>query len=156
MKIFISTRSAQDERFIKWLNEKGDGVSKSKVIRKKSKGKGMSEDIEVIMRFLDRKLSIIVWKSEYLGTKPQFELLSIFDREDLNAVFQLTTKMSFGAPYMIGRFFSWKLQPVPRGTHFDGLMKDDEELSIPEQTATGKGTSNPLMAGSLPKTTKPT
>ncbi|GKA29046.1 hypothetical protein Tco_0715291 [Tanacetum coccineum] len=25
-----------------------------------------------------------------------------------------------------------------------------------EQTATGKGTSNPLMAGSLPKTTKPT
>ncbi|GKB36941.1 hypothetical protein Tco_0881883 [Tanacetum coccineum] len=30
------------------------------------------------------------------------------------------------------------------------------ELIIPEQTATGKGTSNPLMAGSLPKTTKPT
>ncbi|GJU64017.1 hypothetical protein Tco_1245852 [Tanacetum coccineum] len=30
------------------------------------------------------------------------------------------------------------------------------ELTIPEQTATGKGTSNPLMAGSLPKTTKPT
>ncbi|GJU02848.1 ribonuclease H-like domain-containing protein [Tanacetum coccineum] len=33
---------------------------------------------------------------------------------------------------------------------------NDEELSIPEQTATGKGTSNPLMVGSLPKTTKPT
>ncbi|GJU89276.1 hypothetical protein Tco_1301699 [Tanacetum coccineum] len=32
----------------------------------------------------------------------------------------------------------------------------NKELSIPEQTATGKGTSNPLMAGSLPKTTKPT
>ncbi|GKB18140.1 hypothetical protein Tco_0852063 [Tanacetum coccineum] len=30
------------------------------------------------------------------------------------------------------------------------------ELAIPEQTATGKGTSNPLMAGSLPKTIKPT
>ncbi|GJZ05834.1 hypothetical protein Tco_0539627 [Tanacetum coccineum] len=30
------------------------------------------------------------------------------------------------------------------------------ELTIPEQTTTGKGTSNPLMAGSLPKTTKPT
>ncbi|GJZ85158.1 hypothetical protein Tco_0650497 [Tanacetum coccineum] len=30
------------------------------------------------------------------------------------------------------------------------------ELTIPEQTATGKGTSNPLMAGSLPKTIKPT
>ncbi|GJT90693.1 hypothetical protein Tco_1079538 [Tanacetum coccineum] len=30
------------------------------------------------------------------------------------------------------------------------------ELTIPEQTATGKGKSNPFMASSLPKTTKPT
>ncbi|GJS06859.1 hypothetical protein Tco_0363655 [Tanacetum coccineum] len=30
------------------------------------------------------------------------------------------------------------------------------ELTIPEQTATGKGITNPFMAGSLPKTTKPT
>ncbi|GKC77198.1 hypothetical protein Tco_1127972 [Tanacetum coccineum] len=30
------------------------------------------------------------------------------------------------------------------------------KLAILEQTATGKGISNPLMAGSLPKTTKPT
>ncbi|GKC91492.1 hypothetical protein Tco_1152141 [Tanacetum coccineum] len=29
-------------------------------------------------------------------------------------------------------------------------------LTIPEETATGKGISNPFMAGSLPKTTKPT
>ncbi|GJV31731.1 hypothetical protein Tco_1392131 [Tanacetum coccineum] len=35
-------------------------------------------------------------------------------------------------------------------------MKHWLELTIPEQTATGKGISNPLMAGSLPKTTKPT
>ncbi|GJS85103.1 hypothetical protein Tco_0751644 [Tanacetum coccineum] len=36
------------------------------------------------------------------------------------------------------------------------FLKNVEVLSIPKQTATGKGTSNPLMAGSLPKTTKPT
>ncbi|GKC66097.1 hypothetical protein Tco_1098695, partial [Tanacetum coccineum] len=30
----------------------------------------------------------------------------------------------------------------------------NEELAIPEQTAVGKGISNPLIAGSLPKTTK--
>ncbi|GJX13823.1 hypothetical protein Tco_0205581 [Tanacetum coccineum] len=36
------------------------------------------------------------------------------------------------------------------------LVVYNEELAIPEQTATGKGTSNLLMAGSLPKTTKPT
>ncbi|GJV40114.1 hypothetical protein Tco_1418554 [Tanacetum coccineum] len=36
------------------------------------------------------------------------------------------------------------------------LVVYNEELAIPEQTATGKGISNPLMAGCLPKTTKPT
>ncbi|GKC39904.1 hypothetical protein Tco_1052288 [Tanacetum coccineum] len=36
------------------------------------------------------------------------------------------------------------------------LVVYNEELAIPEQMATGKGISNPLMAGSLPKTTKPT
>ncbi|GJX19588.1 hypothetical protein Tco_0222265 [Tanacetum coccineum] len=36
------------------------------------------------------------------------------------------------------------------------LVVYNEELAIPEQTATGKGISNPLMAGSLPKTTKST
>ncbi|GJX02648.1 hypothetical protein Tco_0188564 [Tanacetum coccineum] len=36
------------------------------------------------------------------------------------------------------------------------LLLSTFELAIPEQTATGKGISNPLMAGSLPKTTKPT
>ncbi|GJW35096.1 putative ribonuclease H-like domain-containing protein [Tanacetum coccineum] len=35
----------------------------------------------------------------------------------------------------------------------NGICK---ELTIPEQTATGKGKSNPFMAGSLPKITKPT
>ncbi|GKA61914.1 hypothetical protein Tco_0761433 [Tanacetum coccineum] len=36
------------------------------------------------------------------------------------------------------------------------LVQKANELTIPEQTDTGKGTSNPFMAGSLPKTTKPT
>ncbi|GJY29380.1 hypothetical protein Tco_0405147 [Tanacetum coccineum] len=36
------------------------------------------------------------------------------------------------------------------------IMCPTFELAIPEQTTTGKGISNPLMAGSLPKTTKPT
>ncbi|GKD45805.1 hypothetical protein Tco_1270450 [Tanacetum coccineum] len=36
------------------------------------------------------------------------------------------------------------------------LVVYNEELAILEETATGKGISNPLMAGSLPKTTKST
>ncbi|GKF30239.1 hypothetical protein Tco_0100037, partial [Tanacetum coccineum] len=36
------------------------------------------------------------------------------------------------------------------------LVVYNEELAIPEQTATSKGISNSLMAGSFPKTTNPT
>ncbi|GKA65051.1 hypothetical protein Tco_0764758 [Tanacetum coccineum] len=38
----------------------------------------------------------------------------------------------------------------------NSLVVYNKELAIPEQTATGKGIPNPLMAGSLPKTIKPT
>ncbi|GJV33988.1 hypothetical protein Tco_0336814 [Tanacetum coccineum] len=36
------------------------------------------------------------------------------------------------------------------------LVVYNEDLAIPEQTDNGKGISNPLMAGSLTKNTKPT
>ncbi|GJT80334.1 hypothetical protein Tco_1054676 [Tanacetum coccineum] len=267
---FISTRSAQDERFIKRMNEKGAGLSKSEVIkeetkqevkiedkeeestrkrklgtRKKMKSRKrryiqntsednnekeddelklylsivQDEDKEVDYEILDRKYPIIDWKTVCLGTKPQFDeskeeeinlnvvtrsngqqryfsilttVLSIFDREDLNAM----NKMSFGAHNMNGReevsfkkeivvqMLNLKLESeeestmalelirfIKKGNQLTLLLGEelasprsnsscpntnDEELSIPEQTATGKGTSNPLMAGSLPKTTKPT
>ncbi|GJZ31057.1 hypothetical protein Tco_0576104 [Tanacetum coccineum] len=35
-------------------------------------------------------------------------------------------------------------------------LNDKKELAIPEQTATGKESTNPLMADSLPKTIMPT
>ncbi|GJT72452.1 hypothetical protein Tco_1031738 [Tanacetum coccineum] len=75
------------------------------------------EDKEVDYEILDKKYPIIEWKSEYLGNKPQYDetkdleeinlnvvirsngqkrcfstlmrMLSIFDREDLSAVYQL-------------------------------------------------------------------
>ncbi|GJU35606.1 hypothetical protein Tco_1183960 [Tanacetum coccineum] len=75
------------------------------------------EDKEVDYEILDKKYPIIEWKTEYLGIKPQFDetkgleeinlnvvirsngqrryfstlmrVLSIFDRDDLNAVYQL-------------------------------------------------------------------
>ncbi|GKA08467.1 hypothetical protein Tco_0687798, partial [Tanacetum coccineum] len=43
---FISTRSAQDERFIKRMNEKGAGLSKSEVIKEDTKGEVNIEDKE--------------------------------------------------------------------------------------------------------------
>ncbi|GJS17387.1 hypothetical protein Tco_0411859 [Tanacetum coccineum] len=205
------------------------------------------EEKEVDYEILDRKYPIKEWKTECLGTKPQTDqaehleeinlnvvirsngqkryfstlmsVLSIFDREDLNAVYQLVMdrfqdeipegfdRVLWGdlmvmfnpddenefwnAPQdgrlhknwlvhkqtACGKDFSnpFMVDNLPKivrfSTHLASVVKSwlvhdqtvhalaspkANELTIPEQTATGKGTSNPLMAGSLPKTTKPT
>ncbi|GKB74513.1 hypothetical protein Tco_0935925 [Tanacetum coccineum] len=173
---FISIGSAEDERLIKRMNEKGIDSSKSEVIKEESKEEvqeeskeevkeeskeeestrkrklgtrkkmksrkrrfiqntseddsekendelrlhltiAPDEEKEVDYEILDRKYPIKEWKTECLGTKPQADkaehleeinqnvvirsngqkryfstlmrVLSIFDREDLNAVYQL-------------------------------------------------------------------
>ncbi|GJW50653.1 putative ribonuclease H-like domain-containing protein [Tanacetum coccineum] len=165
---FISIGSAEDERLIKKMNEKGVDSSKSEVIKEESKEEvkkeskeeestrkrklgtrkkmksrkrryiqntseddndkendelrlhltiAPDEEKEVDYEILDRKYPIKEWKTECLGTKPQTDqaediekinqnvvirsngqrryfstlmrVLSIFDREDLNAVYQL-------------------------------------------------------------------
>ncbi|GKA48438.1 hypothetical protein Tco_0741396, partial [Tanacetum coccineum] len=120
---FISIGSAEDERLIKRMNEKGVGLSKSeadqgrKQRREVSSGKLTMRKRSRLLRFLDRKYPIKEWKTECLGAKPQSDqaehleeinlnvvirsngqkryfstlmtVLSIFDREDLNAVYQL-------------------------------------------------------------------
>ncbi|GJR81358.1 hypothetical protein Tco_0152143 [Tanacetum coccineum] len=165
---FISIGSAEDERLIKRMNEKGVDSSKDEMIKEESKEEvkkeskeeeskrkrklgtrkkmksrkrryiqntseddsdkendelrlhltiAPDEEKEVDYEILDRKYPIKEWKTECLGTKPQadeaehFEeinqnvvirsngqkryfstlmrVLSIFDREDLNAVYQL-------------------------------------------------------------------
>ncbi|GJR70506.1 putative reverse transcriptase domain-containing protein [Tanacetum coccineum] len=165
---FISIGSAEDEKLIKRMNEKGVGLSKSEVIKEESKEEVQKEDKdeestrkrklgtrkkmksrkrryiqntseddsdkendelrlyltvaqdeekEVDYEILDRKYPIKEWKTECLGAKPQTDqaehleeinlnvvirsngqkryfstlmtVLSIFDREDLNAVYQL-------------------------------------------------------------------
>ncbi|GJV00780.1 ribonuclease H-like domain-containing protein [Tanacetum coccineum] len=165
---FISIGSAEDERLIKKMNEKGAELSKSEVIKEESKEEVQEEDKdeertrkrkigtrkkmksrkrryiqntseddsdkendelrlhltiaqdeekEVDYEILDRKYPIKEWKTECLGAKPQTDqaehleeinlnvvirsngqkryfstlmtVLSIFDREDLNVVYQL-------------------------------------------------------------------
>ncbi|GJU79357.1 hypothetical protein Tco_1276427, partial [Tanacetum coccineum] len=122
---FISIGSAEDERLIKRMNEKGVDSSKSEVLKEESKEEESTrkrklapdEEKEVDYEILDRKYPIKEWKTECLGIKPQddkaehleeinqnvvirsngqkryfstlMRVLSIFDREDLNAVYQL-------------------------------------------------------------------
>ncbi|GJY37117.1 hypothetical protein Tco_0422495 [Tanacetum coccineum] len=123
---FISIGSAEDERLIKKMNEKGVDSSKDEMIKEESKEEVQEEskeeetpdeEKEVDYEILDRKYPIKEWKTEYLGTKPQVDkakhleeinqnvviksngqkryfstlmrVLSIFDRDDLNVVYQL-------------------------------------------------------------------
>ncbi|GJS63594.1 hypothetical protein Tco_0678158 [Tanacetum coccineum] len=121
---------------------------------------------------LDRKYPTKEWKTEYLGTNPtdlinRNTLKSNESKiEDLNAVYQLVMDRyqdeipegfdRFGRRIPLRKKYyanaELKLESIEEHTMAIGV----NQLTIPEQTATGKGTSNPLMAGSLPKTTKPT
>ncbi|GJX04301.1 hypothetical protein Tco_0190217, partial [Tanacetum coccineum] len=115
---FIAIGSAEDERLIRDLNKKAVGIKKADSIKEESKEEeAPDEDKEVDYEILDKKYPIIEWKSECLGTKPQYDetkdieeinlnvvirsngqkryfsflirVLSIFDREDLCVVYQL-------------------------------------------------------------------
>ncbi|GJU59930.1 hypothetical protein Tco_1237696, partial [Tanacetum coccineum] len=115
---FIAIGSAEDERLIKDMNKKATGTKKDDNIKKESKEEETpDEDKEVDYEILDKKYPIIEWKTEYLGTKPQYNeakhleeinlnvvirsngqkryfstlmrVLSIFNRDDLNVVYQL-------------------------------------------------------------------
>ncbi|GJZ54183.1 reverse transcriptase domain-containing protein, partial [Tanacetum coccineum] len=126
---FISIGSAEDERLIKRMNEKGVDSSKSEVLKEENDSDKENDELrlhltiapdeekEVDYEILDRKYPIKEWKTECLGTKPQTDqaehieeinqnvvirsngqkryfstlmrVLSIFDREDLNVVYQL-------------------------------------------------------------------
>ncbi|GJT87790.1 hypothetical protein Tco_1069507 [Tanacetum coccineum] len=256
---FISIGSAEDERLIKRMNEKGIDSSKSEVIKEENKEEAKEENKEeestrkrklgtrkkmksrkrryiqntseddsekendelrlhlTIAEHLEEINKNVVIRSNgqkrYFGTL--MRVLSIFDREDLNAVYQLVMDryqdeipegfdrvlwgdlMVMFNPDDEDKFWNsqldwiivnWKLHS---SSGYERLLKlkleseedstmalelirfikkitcrvrnlknkidvIEKELTIPEQTATGKGTSNPLMAGSLPKTTKPT
>ncbi|GKD52354.1 hypothetical protein Tco_1281330 [Tanacetum coccineum] len=164
---FISIGSAEDERLIKRMNEKGVDSSKDEMIKEESKEEvkkeketfqntseddsdkendelrlhltiAPDEEKEVDYEILDRKYPIKEWKTECLGTKPQADkaehleeinqnvvirsngqkryfstlmrVLSIFDREDLNAVYQLVMdRYQDEEPEQDWNIVSWKL-----------------------------------------------
>ncbi|GKC06336.1 hypothetical protein Tco_0997946 [Tanacetum coccineum] len=121
------------------------------------------EDKEVDYEILDKKYPIIEWRSDNRPRRFKFStlmaVLSILDRDDICAIYQLLeTEESV--------LWLWKLLEFVQEADCRVELEDsdgrrrslsvNEELAIPEQTATGKGKPNPLMAGSLPKTIKPT
>ncbi|GJU25247.1 hypothetical protein Tco_1163868 [Tanacetum coccineum] len=151
------------------------------------------EEKEVDYEILDRKFPIKEWKTECLGTKPQHDqaepiednnlnvvtrsngqkryfstlttILSIFNKEDLNAVYQLVMDKyqdempegfervlwgdlmvlfnpdeqdEFWNSHHKWNVISWKLHSSSGDNgELASPNSNDEELSIPEQTATG-------------------
>ncbi|GJV72682.1 hypothetical protein Tco_1492677 [Tanacetum coccineum] len=122
--------------------------------RKIEHGQGSTVE-EVDYEILDKKYPIIDWKTENLGTKPQFDESKKSEEINMNVPGKGDYSNLLIADSLLKTI--WFINaPCYDNEALASPNTNDEELSIPEQTATGKGTLNPLMAGSLPKTTKPT
>ncbi|GJU00768.1 hypothetical protein Tco_1111106 [Tanacetum coccineum] len=194
---FIAIGSVEDESLIKKMKKKDS--SKGEEIKQESKEEVKEEDKdeentrkksmcltiapdkgkEVDYEVLDKKYPIIDWKTENLGTKPQFDeskrleeinlnvvtrsngqkryfstlmrVLSVFDREDLDAVYKLVMdiyqdkipegfdKVLWGDLIVMfnpdeqdefwnsqheWKVVSWKNAQFLRGTTLDDLLKD--------------------------------
>ncbi|GJX66904.1 hypothetical protein Tco_0302631 [Tanacetum coccineum] len=169
---FIAIGSVADEKLIKRMNKKDS--SKGEEIKQESKEEVKKEENEEGTR--KRKLEQIFLskngKTECLGTKPQPDQAEPIEDINLNVVTRSNDKKNtlgfeFKTRSKQDEFWNsqhkWNEMQVGSCTFQRGAYEllspqanRHGELSIPEQMATGKGTSNPLMAGSLPKTTKPT
>ncbi|GJU38415.1 putative ribonuclease H-like domain-containing protein [Tanacetum coccineum] len=109
---FISIGSAEDERLIKRMNEKGVDFSKDEMIKEESKAEVQEESKEeekinqnVVIKVMD-KMSIL---------STLMRVLSIFDREDLNVVYQLVMdrfqdEIPEGFDRLDWSIMSWKLR----------------------------------------------
>ncbi|GJS56758.1 hypothetical protein Tco_0651542 [Tanacetum coccineum] len=120
------------------------------------------EEKEVDYEILDRKYPIIDWKTECLGTKPQPDEAKTIERDQFWKCGKelanpqatawgkdfLKSLEVYNLPKIVSLLKTiWFINaPCYYNEALASPNSNDEELSIPEQTATGKGTSNPLMA----------
>ncbi|GJS75162.1 hypothetical protein Tco_0725043 [Tanacetum coccineum] len=200
---FIAIGSVEDDRLINKLNKKDSSKGEEikqvksnlksrkrikerehKKMKAQFKNKDENEDKEVDYEILDKKFPIIDWKTENLGTKPQFMKVLISSLGD----FVSDVSIQMNNVEVLNSHHEWKvikektdgsemglsvgitthnkslsiyhaLLAYELGFQLSLLLGEDllvQDKTVLMETATGKGTSNPLMAGSLPKTTKPT
>ncbi|GJT97053.1 putative reverse transcriptase domain-containing protein [Tanacetum coccineum] len=127
---FIAIGSVKDDRLIKRMNKKDS--SKREEIKQESKEEVKEEDKEKRdTREEERPSTRAKMKQEKEDSKQEVSFEK--GNTDANA-----------------KAKNWKSEETEHKAL--ELIRSYQE----EQNATGKGTSNPLMAGSLPKTTKPT
>ncbi|GJS24925.1 putative ribonuclease H-like domain-containing protein [Tanacetum coccineum] len=156
---FISTGSAKDERLIKKLNKKRGGLSKSEVIKEETKEEVKDEDkdeestrkrkLGTRKKMKSRKRRYIQHTSEDDSDKENDELrflstgnVKIPNEDPEEKKYPLKKEI-------LVQMLNLRLESEEESTmalELIRFIKKNKELSIPEQTATGKGTSNPLMA----------
>ncbi|GJT99096.1 putative ribonuclease H-like domain-containing protein [Tanacetum coccineum] len=170
---YLTTKPQYDE------TEEVEDVYLNVVIRSNRQRRYFST-LMAVLSILDRDDICAIY--QLVMNRYQDETLEGFDKilyDDLIIMFNQSDSDEFWNAQQNWKIVSWKLHSS-LGVHTIMTVKDykeleelaspgsnsswlsihlvvyNEELAIPEQTATGKGISNPLMAGSLPKTTKPT
>ncbi|GJT69376.1 hypothetical protein Tco_1028662 [Tanacetum coccineum] len=99
------------------------------------------EDKEVDYEILDKKYPIIEWRSEYLTTKPQYDETEEVEDVYLNVVIRIQKQTAFGKDKSNPLIVDSLLKTIRLSIH---LVVYNEELAIPEQTATVKEQSNPV------------
>ncbi|GKD73200.1 hypothetical protein Tco_1331482 [Tanacetum coccineum] len=155
---FVTIGSAEDERIIRELNKKAAGTKKADSIKEECKEEAGTRKRKLGTRkkMKSRKRRFRHGTSKDEKENDELKLgLTIAPNEDKEVDYEILDRK-----YPI---IEWKTEYLGIKPHFDEtirlsihLVVYNEELAILVQTATGKGISNPLMAGSLPKNTKPT
>ncbi|GJS80429.1 hypothetical protein Tco_0730310 [Tanacetum coccineum] len=137
------------------LKEKRSSRNLKMKSRKRIKEKKIQErestDKEVDYEILNKKYPIIDWKTKNLGTKPQFDKSKRSEEINMNVSWLVQDQTVLGKDYSNLLIADSLLKTIwfinaPCYENEALASPNTNELSIPEQTATGKGTSNPLMA----------
>ncbi|GJW61102.1 ribonuclease H-like domain-containing protein [Tanacetum coccineum] len=92
---FISIGSAEDERLIKKMNEKGIDSSKNEMIKEESKEEDKEEtpdeekEVDKAEHLEEINQNVVIRSMYKKHFSTLMRVLSIFDRDDLNAIYQL-------------------------------------------------------------------
>ncbi|GJW32850.1 hypothetical protein Tco_0052882 [Tanacetum coccineum] len=129
------------------------------------------EDKEVDYEILDKKYPIIEWKTEYLGTKPQFDKTKRLEEINLNVIDDYVPITSDEDEFWNSQQdWNVKKYPLRRKVLLQMLelkLESEEDINmalelirfvkkhknwlVHKQTACGKDFSNPFMVDNLPK-----
>ncbi|GJU96882.1 hypothetical protein Tco_1326153 [Tanacetum coccineum] len=94
-------------------------------------------------------LKLLLLKIVLEGVSDKQQVIRVWRSGYIRNIWQLVKKYDFNA---VSGFENWQATKDRRIFRCSFHFNTTNELAIPEQTTTGKESSNPFMAGSLPKT----